>query len=53
MIQPNPGSAEGQKSVKLRPVSTMKEQMKCWKQKTKPRGCKSDSAESGSGDKRQ
>ena len=36
MIQPNPGSAEDQKSVKLRPVNTMKEQMKCWKQKTKP-----------------
>ena len=53
MIQPNPGSAEGQKSVKLRPVSTMKEQMKCWKQKTKPRGCKSNSAESGSVDERQ
>ena len=53
MIQPNPGSVEGQKSVKLRPVNTTKEQRKCWKQKTKPRGCQSDSAKSGCRDERQ
>ena len=49
MIQPTPGRAEAQKSIKLRSVSIMKKQMKFCKQETKPRGGKSDSTKNGLG----